>query len=259
MKYSKTTAQKLAAQIRQWFGLKIARAVADTPVPQKFVALHNMCPDPPNANVSYMAPTDTEFPAELSMGHSGGVKAADLPHDLIGKHSVPVTFSAKRVLVHMVPLAAHACSSQVFYRMTNILKSRYIFEIRQAVVSFNSVDVVYLKPFRSRPQECLSYNGMNLYNSRSIVVAQPDLRIAAPVRLWSKYISGSYTAPVDVSPDAAKVGNAIDVFVADYWFPFFSGKLIVSQGVNLLRQGLALVRPVRLYPQSFGPFCILAQ
>lgn len=38
MKYKKETAQKLAAQIRQRFGLKIARAVADTTVPQKFVA-----------------------------------------------------------------------------------------------------------------------------------------------------------------------------------------------------------------------------
>lgn len=38
MKYSKSTAQKLAAQIRQRFGLKIARAVKGTPVPQKYVA-----------------------------------------------------------------------------------------------------------------------------------------------------------------------------------------------------------------------------
>lgn len=38
MKFSKSTAQKLAAQIRQRFGQKIARAVEGTPVPQKFVA-----------------------------------------------------------------------------------------------------------------------------------------------------------------------------------------------------------------------------
>lgn len=132
----------------------------------------------------------------------------------------------------------------------HVLARRDVFQVLEAWIVFLPVFVVDLISARSRANKRLRNKAMDghLFVDASIF-AQVNPRVAVTVQ--KRLHNSAYVAAVaDFIVRPIRSG-----------FPDFclSSTVDIGQGVNLLRLGLALARPVHSLMRVFGPLCILPQ
>ncbi len=145
-----------------------------------------------------------------------------------------------------------------------VFLARNVFKVLGAVIGFNRISVVDLVVAGDRPNKGAGYQAVNKNEFTDLIEGKFDAQIALfsgnRVQRSSDVRSRASNSPSDPSQVRHLIGTFVVWYVAPFFgFKFFGGKFLDSQGANLLRLGLALVRPVRVFQHSGGSFCILPQ
>lgn len=146
-------------------------------------------------------------------------------------------------------------------RVLAILLTCCVLKIARAVVGLTTISMINGQISRARPDEGSGYQLMNFQSFTHPILANADARVAIFIAdILTNVPSLWMPQHRFVAAYATKIRDGIIAFVTNhitpfFRFKFFGGKFWSSQGVNLLRLGLALVRLVQVFPHLSEPLC----
>jgi hypothetical protein len=168
-------------------------------------------------------------------------------------------FSHRVGVQFCIAIGFSASLAVLAYFVLVIFLSGSPFQVWQFVIAAIIGLVVTLVPFGTWANERFQHDLMHKQLTGRSVQVQFDTVVSLFSSRWAQDAALPASITFSLGTNTPQRRYGIGVFVPDDGAPFFgfnlfNGKFLFSQGVNLHRLGLALVRPVRVLSHSFGSF-----